>query len=97
MAQRQADFCVVGAGFAGLTAALRLQQAGKSVLVLEARNRVGGRVFTETLPDGTWLDYGGTWLGPGQTRGVQPRQRVRYPHLPDLGQGRNAGRARRAP
>src|SRR5688572_7873459 len=66
MEERQAGFCVVGAGFAGLTAALRLQQEGKSVIVLEARDRVGGRVFTETLPDGTWLDYGGTWLGPGQ-------------------------------
>jgi monoamine oxidase len=57
----------VGAGFAGLTAALRLTQAGRSVIILEARNRVGGRVLTETLPDGTWLDMGGTWIGPQQT------------------------------
>jgi monoamine oxidase len=64
----QADVCVVGAGFAGLTAALRLQQAGRSVVVLEARDRIGGRVYTGYLPDGTWLDYGGTWIGPGQDR-----------------------------
>jgi monoamine oxidase len=36
------------------------------VVVLEARDRVGGRVRTETLADGTWLDLGGTWFGPGQ-------------------------------
>ncbi len=60
------DFCVVGAGFAGLTAALRLTQAGRSVAVLEARERVGGRTFTERRADGTWIDRGGAWVGPGQ-------------------------------
>lgn len=64
----EVDVVVVGAGYAGLTAALRLTQATppKSVIVLEARDRVGGRVYTETLDDGTWLDFGGTWFGPGQ-------------------------------
>ena len=60
-----ADVCVVGAGYAGLTAARRLSQAGKSVVVLEARDRVGGRTWTETLPDGTPIDRGGGWLAPG--------------------------------
>lgn len=62
------DCCVVGAGFAGLTAALRLKQAGRAVALLEARDRVGGRTFTEVLPDGTWIDRGGAWIGPGQDR-----------------------------
>jgi monoamine oxidase len=62
------DFCVIGAGFAGLTAALRLKQAGHSVALLEARDRVGGRTFTEVRDDGTWIDRGGAWVGPGQDR-----------------------------
>jgi monoamine oxidase len=60
------DYCVVGAGFAGLAAALRLKQAGRSVALLEARDRVGGRTFTVVRDDGTWIDRGGAWIGPGQ-------------------------------
>jgi monoamine oxidase len=60
------DVCVVGAGYAGLTAARRLAQAGVPTVVLEARDRVGGRVWTRLTDDGTALDMGGTWLGPGQ-------------------------------
>ncbi|MBF6225108.1 FAD-dependent oxidoreductase [Nocardia abscessus] len=62
------DFCVIGAGFAGLTAALRLKQMGRSVALLEARDRLGGRAFTEVREDGSWIDRGGAWIGPGQDR-----------------------------
>jgi len=62
------DFCIVGAGFAGLTAAYRLMQAGYSVFIVEARDRIGGRVWTKYLDDGTPIDLGGTFVGPGQDR-----------------------------
>jgi monoamine oxidase len=60
----ECDVCVVGAGYAGLTAARRLSQGGKSVVVLEARDRVGGRIWTHALADGSVVDRGGGWLGP---------------------------------
>lgn len=63
-----ADVCVVGAGYAGLAAAWRLKQAGAKVIVLEARNRVGGRSLTAPLDGGGWVDYGGQWVGPTQDR-----------------------------
>ena len=64
----RADYCVVGAGFAGLAAAQRLNACGKSVAVLEARGRVGGRVWNRTAADGTVVSVGGTWLGKRQDR-----------------------------
>ncbi|HWM30965.1 MAG TPA: FAD-dependent oxidoreductase [Methyloceanibacter sp.] len=68
MEQLRADYCVVGAGFAGLSAARRLLQGGKSVVLLEARDRVGGRVWNRKADDGTVASVGGTWLGKGQER-----------------------------
>lgn len=62
----RADVCIVGAGFAGLSAAWRLHKAGARVVVLEARNRVGGRSWTITRKDGAFVDYGGQWVGPSQ-------------------------------
>lgn len=66
--ERRADVVIVGAGLAGLAAARRLAAAGKDVLVLEARDRVGGRTYTRPANDGTPLDLGGQWIGPTQER-----------------------------
>jgi monoamine oxidase len=62
------DVVIVGAGLAGLTAARRLQQEDRSVVVLEARDRVGGRVLNHTFADGTIVELGGQWVGPTQDR-----------------------------
>jgi monoamine oxidase len=63
---RSADVVVVGAGMAGLTAAREIVRGGRSVLVLEARDRVGGRVLSHTLPDGSYTELGGMYTGPTQ-------------------------------
>ena len=63
------DVVVVGAGLAGLAAARALQDAGLEVIVLEARDRVGGRIWNGTLSDGrTVVELGGQWIGPTQRR-----------------------------
>jgi monoamine oxidase len=63
-----ADVVVVGAGLAGLTAARRIVNAGRSVIVLEARGRVGGRVLNHSLGSGDYCELGGMFTGPTQDR-----------------------------
>ncbi len=65
MAETNTDVVIVGAGFAGLTAARELVQRGHDVLVLEGRDRVGGRSRTTTLA-GVPVDLGATFVGPTQ-------------------------------
>lgn len=60
------DAVVVGAGLAGLTAARRLVEAGRTVRVLEARDRVGGRTLNHVLDDGQVVEAGGQFVGPTQ-------------------------------
>jgi monoamine oxidase len=64
----KADVAIVGAGLAGLTAARNLVKTGHSVVVLEARDRVGGRTLNHRLPDGQAIEAGGEFVGPTQTR-----------------------------
>src|SRR3954452_9838430 len=65
----EADVCVVGAGFAGLTAARVLAAYGRSVVVLEGRDRGGGRTWTQDV-DGVAIDRGGAWLSPLHNAGL---------------------------
>ncbi|GAB43024.1 putative flavin-containing amine oxidase, partial [Gordonia terrae NBRC 100016] len=66
--QRTVDVVVIGAGISGLTAARRLTQAGRSVAVIEAGDRVGGRTMNLHVTDGVITEGGGQWVGPGQDR-----------------------------
>jgi monoamine oxidase len=66
--QLEADVAIVGAGLAGLTAARQLAAAGARPLVLEARDRVGGRLLNEEIGEGKIVEVGGQWIGPTQDR-----------------------------
>ncbi|GLY69546.1 flavin monoamine oxidase family protein [Amycolatopsis taiwanensis] len=59
---------VVGAGYAGLSAALSLRDEDVPVLVLEGSDRVGGRIWSRRTENGTLIDHGGQWVGPTQHR-----------------------------
>lgn len=62
------DVVIIGAGLAGLTTALRLEQAGvTNILILEAKNMVGGRTLNIPVTGGYVAEGGGQWIGPGQT------------------------------
>lgn len=65
---KSADVCIVGGGFAGIAAANRLRERGREVVLLEARDRVGGRVWNRAAADGTTVSVGGTWIGRNQSR-----------------------------
>ncbi len=65
MTELTRDVVIIGAGAAGLTAANDLRKAGLSVAVLEARDRVGGRLWTDVI-EGAMLEIGGQWVSPDQ-------------------------------
>lgn len=63
-----ADVAVVGAGLSGLVAAATLAREGVAVSLVEARDRVGGRVLDESIGDGKVVETGAQWIGPSQHR-----------------------------
>ena len=84
---RRADVVVVGAGLAGLAAARELVRAGRSVVVLEARDRVGGRTLNHDLGDGRVVEVGGEYVGPTQTHMLDLARELGIATFPGTGPG----------
>ena len=84
-----ADVVIVGAGFAGLTAARELTSRGVPVVVAEARDRVGGRVLNHPLGGGKVIDVGGQWTGPGQERIRALGEEMGVASFPTYGEGQH--------
>jgi monoamine oxidase len=87
--KRTADVCVVGAGFAGLTAARELVKAGRSVILLEARDRVGGRILNQEIAGGEISERGGTFVGPTQDHILKLAKEMGVATFPTYDTGNN--------
>jgi monoamine oxidase len=85
----EADVVVVGAGLAGLAAARALSAAGASVVVLEARDRVGGRLLNHDIGGGKVVEVGGQWIGPTQDRLAELARELAVETFPTHAEGYN--------
>ncbi|CAN9121336.1 unnamed protein product [Alternaria alternata] len=81
------DVAIIGAGFSGLTAAKELQAANKSMVVLEAYDRVGGRVFDDKFPDGTVTYRGAQFVGAAQSNMVAMAKEMGVELIPTYNNG----------
>src|SRR4051812_42438469 len=89
MDRLDADVVIVGAGLAGLTAAREVQRAGATALVLEARDRVGGRTLNHPIGGGKVVEVGGQWIGPGQDRMAALAREMKVATFPTHSKGQN--------
>src|SRR4051794_7459006 len=86
---REVDVVVVGAGLAGLAAARALVTGGREVVVLEGRDRGGGRTLNERVGDGgaDGVELGGQWVGPTQRRLLALARELEVPTFPTYATG----------
>lgn len=85
------DVLIIGGGLAGLTAARDLRAAGcESFLLLEARNRVGGRTLNFDAGGGHVSEVGGQWMGPGQTALADIARQLDIETFPSFYEGKTA-------
>ncbi len=83
------DVVVVGAGISGLVAARQVARRGRSVLVVEARNRVGGRVLNHRLGSGDVIESGGAFVGPTQDHIIALADELRVPMFNEYVDGKS--------
>ncbi len=86
---KNVDVVVVGAGISGLVAARKIARSGRSVLVVEARDRVGGRVLNHRLGSGAVIESGGAFVGPTQDHIIALANELKVPMFEEYVDGKS--------